>query len=39
LPFWGGVVPVRTVFGEPEADGAGTGDGVAVPSPEYLRRR
>jgi nitroimidazol reductase NimA-like FMN-containing flavoprotein (pyridoxamine 5'-phosphate oxidase superfamily) len=39
LPFWGGVVPVRTVFGEPEADGAGTGDGIAVPAPEYLRRR
>jgi hypothetical protein len=28
---------VRTVFGEPEADGAGTG--VAGPAPQYLRRR
>jgi adenosylmethionine-8-amino-7-oxononanoate aminotransferase len=28
---------VCTVFGEPEADGAGTG--VAVPASQYLRRR
>ena len=35
LPFWGGVVPVRTVFGEPESDGAG----VAVPVPDHVRNR
>lgn len=34
LPFWGGVVPVRTVFGEPESDGAG----VAMPVPDHVRR-
>ena len=39
LPHWGGVVPVRMVFGEPESDGAGTGDGAEVNVPDYLRRR
>jgi len=34
LPFWGGVVPVRTVFGDPESDGAG----VAMPVPDHVRR-
>jgi nitroimidazol reductase NimA-like FMN-containing flavoprotein (pyridoxamine 5'-phosphate oxidase superfamily) len=34
LPYWGGVVPVRTVFGEPESDGAG----VAMPTPDHIRR-
>jgi nitroimidazol reductase NimA-like FMN-containing flavoprotein (pyridoxamine 5'-phosphate oxidase superfamily) len=33
LPFWGGVVPVRTVFGEPESDGAG----VVMPVPDHVR--
>ena len=35
LPFWGGVVPVRTVFGEPESDGAG----VAMEVPDHVRNR
>ena len=35
LPYWGGVVPVRTVFGAPESDGAG----VNMPVPDHLRRR
>lgn len=35
LPYWGGVVPVRTTFGEPEPDGAG----VAVPTPDHVRNR
>lgn len=35
LPFWGGVVPVRTVFGEPESDGAG----IAVAVPDHVRNR
>ena len=35
LPFWGGVVPVRTVFGEPESDGAG----VAMDVPDHVRNR
>lgn len=35
LPFWGGVVPVRTVFGEPEPDGAG----IALPVPDHVRNR
>lgn len=35
LPFWGGVVPVRTVFGEPESDGAG----VAMEVPDHVRHR
>ena len=45
LPHWGGVVPVRMVFGEPESDGAGVGAGTSggssdgVNVPEYLRRR
>ena len=34
LPYWGGVVPVKTVFGEPEPDGAG----VAMPTPDHIRR-
>lgn len=34
LPFWGGVIPVRTIFGEPESDNAG----VNLPVPEHLRR-
>ena len=34
LPYWGGVVPVKTVFGEPESDGAG----VAMPTPDHIRR-
>ena len=35
LPFWGGVVPVRTVFDEPESDGAG----VAMDVPDHVRNR
>ena len=35
LPFWGGVVPVRTVFGEPESDGAG----VTMDVPDHVRDR
>ena len=35
LPFWGGVVPVRTVFGEPIPDAAG----VAMPVPNHVRDR
>jgi hypothetical protein len=34
LPFWGGVVPIRTVFGDPVPDGVG----VAMPVPEHVRR-
>jgi uncharacterized protein len=34
LPYWGGVVPVKTVFGEPESDGAG----VEMPTPDHIRR-
>ena len=37
LPFWGGVVPVRTVFGEPQSDATATTNGTAVP--EHVRRR
>lgn len=32
LPYWGGVVPVHTTFGEPEPDGAG----VSMPVPEHI---
>lgn len=39
LPFWGGVVPVRTVFGEPVSDGAGVGAGANVDVPEHVRHR
>ena len=35
LPYWGGVVPVRTVFGPPESDGAG----VEMPVPDHIQRR
>ena len=35
LPYWGGVVPVRTVFGAPESDGAG----VKMPVPDHIQRR
>jgi len=35
LPYWGGVVPVRTVFGAPESDGAG----VDMPLPDHIQRR
>ncbi|MFM7525963.1 MAG: pyridoxamine 5'-phosphate oxidase family protein, partial [Actinomycetota bacterium] len=35
LPFWGGVVPVRTAFGEPESDGAG----VTMEAPDHVRHR
>ncbi|MFM2113063.1 MAG: hypothetical protein RL643_21 [Actinomycetota bacterium] len=35
LPYWGGVVPVRTVFGAPESDGAG----VEMPVPDHIQRR
>jgi len=35
LPFWGGVVPVQTVFGEPESDGVG----VAIDVPDHVRNR
>jgi len=35
LPYWGGVVPVRTVFGAPESDKAG----VDMPVPDHLQRR
>lgn len=35
LPYWGGVVPVRTVFGAPESDGAG----VDIPVPDHIQRR
>ena len=34
LPYLGGVVPVNTVFGEPESDGAG----VVMPTPYHIRR-
>lgn len=34
LPYWGGVVPVRTVFGPAESDGAG----VDIPLPDHIRR-
>jgi hypothetical protein len=34
LPFWGGVVPVRTVFGPAESDGAGAN----VPIPDHIQR-
>ena len=37
LPFWGGVVPVRTEFGEPESDATAIANGTAVP--EHIRRR
>jgi len=37
LPFWGGVVPVQTVFGEPESDATAIANGTAVP--EHIRRR
>jgi len=33
LPFWGGVMPVRTAFGEPESDRAG----VTLEVPDYIR--
>ncbi|MGA1387942.1 MAG: pyridoxamine 5'-phosphate oxidase family protein [Ilumatobacteraceae bacterium] len=35
LPYWGGVVPIHTLFGSPEPDGAG----VAMPAPDHLQRR
>jgi hypothetical protein len=35
LPVWGGVVPLWLQAGTPEADGASTGDAVAVP--DYVR--
>lgn len=35
LPFWGGVVPVRTVFDEPVSDGAG----LPLDVPEHVRIR
>lgn len=35
LPFWGGVVPVRTVFDEPVSDRVG----VEVPVPDHVRNR
>lgn len=35
LPYWGGVIPVRTVFGSPESDGAG----VELPVPDHIHRR
>ena len=35
LPFWGGVVPVQTVFGEPESDGVC----VAMDVPDHVRNR
>ena len=35
LPFWGGVVPVRTVFGEPESDRAGA----TLEVPDHIRNR
>ncbi len=34
-PTWAGVLPLRTVFGEPEAD---AGDRPSVPLPDYLER-
>jgi nitroimidazol reductase NimA-like FMN-containing flavoprotein (pyridoxamine 5'-phosphate oxidase superfamily) len=37
LPFWGGVVPVQTVFGEPESDATAIANGTVVP--EHIRRR
>ncbi|MFZ9706233.1 MAG: pyridoxamine 5'-phosphate oxidase family protein [Ilumatobacteraceae bacterium] len=37
LPFWGGVVPVRTEFGEPESDATAIANGTVVP--EHIRRR
>jgi len=37
LPFWGGVVPVRTEFGEPEPDATAIANGTVVP--EHIRRR
>lgn len=35
LPFWGGVVPVQTSFGEPQSDGAG----VEMDVPDHVRHR
>ena len=35
LPYWGGVVPIRTVFGPPESDGSG----VEMPVPDHIQRR
>ena len=35
LPYWGGVVPIRTVFGPPESDGAG----VEMSVPDHIQRR
>jgi len=36
LPHWGGIVPVRTVFGEPEPDEASRERGLATPN--HVRR-
>jgi len=35
LPFWGGVVPIRQMFGEPEPDGVG----VPMDVPDHVRTR
>jgi nitroimidazol reductase NimA-like FMN-containing flavoprotein (pyridoxamine 5'-phosphate oxidase superfamily) len=37
LPYWGGVVPVRTVFDEPESDAIAIQNGIVAP--EHIRRR
>ena len=37
LPFWGGVVPVRMAFGEPEPDAHAREAGLATP--DHVRRR
>lgn len=35
LPYWGGTVPIYTVYGTPVSDGAG----VDIPVPEHIRLR
>ncbi|NDC49394.1 MAG: pyridoxamine 5'-phosphate oxidase family protein, partial [Micrococcales bacterium] len=37
LPFWGGVVPVRMTFGEPEPDAHARDAGFTTP--DHVRRR
>lgn len=35
LPYWGGVIPIRTVFGEPESDEAALS--ANMPAPDHVR--
>ncbi|NDG77258.1 MAG: pyridoxamine 5'-phosphate oxidase family protein, partial [Acidimicrobiia bacterium] len=37
LPYWGGVVPVRMTFGEPQPDERSRTTG--LPTPDHVRRR